>query len=305
VSAPGLRPDEVRSFLSGHHGAPVSELEPLHGGYWSSAFGYRLDDRRLVVRFSDTRDGFDADRRAMAHSSVDLPVPEVLSIGAAFGGSFAISVRRDGRFLEEVGAEEAERAGPCLERLLAALRAQPPDEQPSSWRAWLLAGLVDDPAQRVSGWRSSLASDAGLDRLFRATEARVRSLVDDCPERRDLVHGDLLHQNVLVSEDAAEVNAVFSWKCSVRGDFLFDVAWCTFWAPWHPGIEAIDVWMRTMGSPTLSDAELVDAARRHHCYELHIGATHLGWCAWTANDEDLRAVAARTAEVLERGPRQK
>jgi Phosphotransferase enzyme family len=88
----------------------------------------------------------------------------------------------------------------------------------------------------------------------------------------DLVHGDLLHGNVLVSPDARRVEAVLSWKCSVRGDFLFDAAWCSFWAPWH------------------------------HCYELHIGFTHLGWNVWTGNQADLAATARRLAEVLERGP---
>ena len=32
---------------------------------------------------------------------------------------------------------------------------------------------------------------------------------------------------------------------------------------------------------------LVDAAARHHCYELQIGFTHLGWNIWTGNRADL------------------
>jgi hypothetical protein len=47
---------------------------------------------------------------------------------------------------------------------------------------------------------------------------------------------------------------------------------------------------------------LRDAAARHHCYELHIGFTHLGWNIWTGNQADLAATARRLAEVLERGP---
>jgi hypothetical protein len=81
-------------------------------------------------------------------------------------------------------------------------------------------------------------------------------LLDACPERRDLVHGDLLHGNVLVSPDARRA---------------------------EPGA-------------------LLDAAARHHCYELHIGFTHLGWNVWTGNQADLAATARRLAEVLERGP---
>jgi hypothetical protein len=47
---------------------------------------------------------------------------------------------------------------------------------------------------------------------------------------------------------------------------------------------------------------LRDAAARHHCYELHIGFTHLGWNVWTGNQAALAATARRLAEVLERGP---
>ena len=46
---------------------------------------------------------------------------------------------------------------------------------------------------------------------------------------------------------------------------------------------------------------LRDAAR-HHCYELYIGFTHLGWNVWTGDQAALAATARRLAEVLERGP---
>jgi aminoglycoside phosphotransferase (APT) family kinase protein len=111
----------------------------------------------------------------------------------------------------------------------------------------------------------------------------VRALAEACPERRDLVHGDLLHGNVLVSPDARRVEAVLSWKCSVRGDFLFDAAWCSFWAPWHPGIATADPLSGLLRAPAVraGPGALLDAAARHHCYELHIGFTHLGWNVWT------------------------
>jgi hygromycin-B 4-O-kinase len=132
----------------------------------------------------------------------------------------------------------------------------------------------------------------------------VRALVDACPERRDLVHGDLLHGNVLVSPDASRVEAVLSWKCSVRGDFLFDAAWCSFWAPpFHPGIAAADPLSGLLRAPSVraEPGALLDAAARHHCYELHIGFTHLGWNVWIGDQANLAATARRLAEVLERG----
>jgi aminoglycoside phosphotransferase (APT) family kinase protein len=305
MSAMPARPlslEQVEAFLADHHGQPVADLAPLTDGFWSSAFGYRVGDDELVARFGAVRYGFEADRAAMAHASADLPVPEVLAVGDAFGGAFAVSRRHHGRFLEDVAPEEVAQARPMLARLLAALRDAPrrpgADVEPTpSWQRWLVDTLEEDDQQANAGWRAALAAQPSADRLFRALQRRVAELAEACPERRDLVHGDLLHRNVLVREDASRVEAVFSWKCSVRGDHLFDTAWCTFWGEtFHPGIAALDAWSFVGGSD-------VDAALRHHCYELHIGASHLGWYAWTDDAESLRVVEAHTAMLLERGPR--
>ena len=50
--APRLSPDEVEAFLIEWHGRPVSHLEPLTGGFWSSAFAYRIEPKEFVVRFA-------------------------------------------------------------------------------------------------------------------------------------------------------------------------------------------------------------------------------------------------------------
>lgn len=173
-----------------------------------------------------------------------------------------------------------------------------------SWREYLLAGLDDDPGKTVYGWSAALAADRELATLSAAARERVQALADACPERRDLVHGDLLHGNVLVSPDARRVEAVLSWKCSVRGDFLFDAAWCSFWASFHPGIAAAEPLSGLLRAPAVraEPGALRDAAARHHCYELHIGFTHLGWNIWTGNQPALAATARRLAQILERGP---
>ncbi|MET9022679.1 aminoglycoside phosphotransferase family protein [Actinopolymorpha sp. NPDC004070] len=316
MGAEKLTKDEVEAFLAARPGG-VQDLEPLSGGAWSSAWAYRAGNEELVVRFGPDASWYEADRTAMTFAGPDLPVPEVREVGTtASGQAYAISVRhRYGWFLEDTPVELADATGPTLTRLLVALyRVPAPPDVPvvwhqagpstRSWREFLLAGLSDDPDKLVSGWADALAEDAQLAALSAAVTERVKSLVDACPERRDLIHGDLLHGNVLVSPDATRVEAVLSWKCSVRGDFLFDAAWCSFWAPWHPGIAAADPLSGLLRAPTVraEPGALVDAATRHHCYELHIGFTHLGWNVWTKNHEALAATARRLADVLERGP---
>ncbi len=310
-----LAEDQVRAFLAERHAEPVEALERLGGGSWSSAWGYRVGDRQLVARFGPDVAWYEADRAAMAFAGPNLPVPTVHEIGTAPNGqAYAISERHCGRFLEDTPADLAAALAVTLTELLSALRCVPatddrvlwhqPDAPALSWRQWLAGGLVDDPDQKVHGWNAQLAADPVLAPLAAAVSKRTGALLQACPERRDLVHGDLLHGNALVSPDAERLEAVFSWKCSVRGDFLYDAAWCSFWAPWHEGIAAVDPAARVLGASSLraDPAALIDAAVRHHCYELHIGYVHLGWNIWTGNRPDLDATAKRLSEVLERGP---
>ena len=315
VDVEELKQQEVAAFLAGRPGT-AEDLEPLSGGAWSSAWGYRAGSEELVVRFGPEVAWYEADRMAMAFAGPDLPVPHIREVGTTPSGqAYAISIRHHGRFLEDTPVELADAIAPTLTRLLVALYRVPAcpgspvvwhqaDASPGSWREFLLAGLVDDPGKLVSGWSAALAGDRELAALAAAVTERVSALVDACPERRDLVHGDLLHGNVLVSPDAHRVEAVLSWKCSVRGDFLFDAAWCSFWAPFHRGIAAADPLSGLLRAPVVKAerSALLDAAARHHCYELHIGFTHLGWNVWTADQTGLAATARRLAEVLERGP---
>ena len=304
---------EARQFLSSRYGR-IEQLEPLAGGFWSSAYGFTVRGRPLVARFGQSRAFFEADRAAMGFRSAALPVPEVLEIGEAFGGHFAVSSRHYGMRLEDVSPEQSATSGPLLASLLRALYSVPssPDlpviwhspepDSPLTWRSWLKSGLRDDPGRVEHGWHSAIHEHPGAELVFKECEARLERLIASCPERRDLVHGDLLHANVLVTPDARLVTAVFSWKCSVRGDFLYDASWCTFWAPWHPGIEAADAWGRLRREPSIPAEAWVDDALRHHCYELHIGVAHLAWNLFIDNPTELVRVAERLEEILDRGP---
>jgi aminoglycoside phosphotransferase (APT) family kinase protein len=317
--APIISVQEVEAFLQAHHGEPIAHLEPLSGGFWSLAFGYRVGTHELVIRFGADRHAYEADRAATALNAHHIPVPSVLDIGEAFGGVYAISARYFGRFLETVGPEEASTTGPLLLRLLEALfhtplevsapiaRASRPVRPDLSWREWLAVGLADDPRRPIPGWRALLATDANLDRLYSACERRILELLDACPERRDLIHGDLLHANVLLSEDASQVTAVFSWKNVELGDFLFDTAWCSFCGPtFYPGIAATDIFARALHSSLAAEepSAFTDAAERHHCYELWIGATALRGNAWTGDrlPDAQTKIAKHLTRVLDRGP---
>ena len=87
---------------------------------------------------------------------------------------------------------------------------------------------------------------------------------------------------------------------SVWGDFLYEAAWFTFWAPWHPGLAAIDFRTVIRGHYRATGVEVPRFGERLRCYELHIGLTHLAYCAFAGREweDDLWAVARRTRGIL-------
>jgi hygromycin-B 4-O-kinase len=306
-----VRLAQAARFLDQRYRGRARDVAELGGGDWSRAFSFRLDGCDLVARFGRYGEDFAKDREAMAFAGPDLPVPRVLEIGSALGGAYAISERHFGLFLEELDEPRWRRLLPALLRGLDHLRhLQAPEASraredgapavTTSWREWLLEGLVDRPGQRVSGWRAILAASAVLDETFVAAERAFTALLATCPELRHVLHLDLLNRNVLVAEDGSRLVAVFDWGCSACGDFLYEVAWFTFWAPWFAGLAAIDFRsvMRAHYDATGLDVPRFD--ERLRCYELHIALTHLAYCAFAdGREQDLAAVARRTRELLD------
>ena len=302
---------EAAGFLAQRYAGRARDLAELGGGDWSRAFSFRLDGRDLVARFGPYGEDFAKDQQAMAFAGPDLPVPEVLETGRALGGAYAISQRCYGAFLETLDEAGWRRLVPALLRGLDTLRQLPAPAPvpggggmaaapggPESWRDWLLSGLDDRPGARVSGWTAILARRPGLTELFTAARDSFSGLLDACPEIRHVLHGDLLNRNVLVAPDASRLTAVFDWACSAYGDFLYEVAWFTFWAPWHAGLAAIDFRSVIRDHYDLTGVDVPRFGERLRCYELHIGLTHLAYCAFARRDDDLQAVARRTRELL-------
>src|SRR5207302_3215091 len=134
------------------------------------------------------------------------------------------------------------------------------------------------------------------ERAFGAALERIQQLVEWCPNERHLVHSDLLNFNVLVHDE--RVAGVIDWGSALYGDFVWDIAWLTFWQPWYPA------WR---------DVDIADAARRHyaqiglevplfddrlHCYELCIALDGMKYQAFTNRPRDLEATGHRTLELL-------
>jgi hygromycin-B 4-O-kinase len=300
--------DAVRSFLEVHLGPGLELVADLPQGEWSRAFAFRHRRRDRVVRFNPLRASFDLDLVAPRFASAGLPIPAVIEIGEVDGGWFAISERVDGEFLEDLSPAGMEAALPAVLDMLEALRAADTSESIgfgpwdasgqgtyTSWREYLIDVECGVPAELRGGWQDVVAGTALGQSAFDAAVAEVVRLAPGCPGHRHVVHSDLLNRNVFTS--TGRVTGVIDWQCAMFGDHLYDLAWFTFWAPWHPGVASIDWRRRALDRFRSTGADLNDADARLRCYEAHIGLRHLIYNAGR-DRADLDAAARRTLEVL-------
>ncbi|MHB8378366.1 MAG: phosphotransferase family protein [Acidimicrobiales bacterium] len=302
---------DVRTFLDLHYGDAVGAVTLLGEGDWSRAFAFQKDGQDFVIRFGRYREDFEMDRHAATFAGPSLPIPVVVEIGTAFDGAFAISERHRGLFLEQLDLSSFRRLEPNLLRLFDALRDVPvPHDAPVewsaasverlTWREWLAASVEDDGNPRVGGWRGELAKDADIEALYLRGVRALNERLVDCPNDVHLVHGDLLNRNVLVSFDTQRLEAVFDWGCSVHGDFLYDVAWFTFWAPWFRALDAFDFRTVFHSHARNIGLDVPNFEDRLACYEVQIGLSHVAYNTVMKDPDERVRVAKRTEAALAR-----
>jgi hygromycin-B 4-O-kinase len=306
---PRVDAEAAREFLTTCFGDEVREVEEApRQGAWSVAYFFRAGDDDLVLRFAPSRDNFETDRAIATHASADLPIPRVVEIGEACGYHYAVSERAFGSILEELDAGVMRRAFPSVLRMLDALRTadvsrsrgygavvRGGDGQRPSWREHLL-GVGDDPPGVTHGWRARLATHRDAERAFDEAYARFAPLVPAMPEMRHLIHSDLLYGNVLVADD--RVSAVFDWGCAMYGDFLYDLAWLSYFAPWFRGLEAADVRGSALAHYADIGLAVPDFESRMRAYEAHVGLANQAYQALIGDWDELGRTARRTETVL-------
>ena len=298
----------AQEFLRNRFGSDVTDVALAGAGEWSRAFSFNAEGEEFIVRFGAHVEDFHKDRRAFAFRSPALPIPEVTEIGEAFGGFHAVSRRVSGVMLDHLGHDELVRTLPALFRGLDAVRAADVSATSgfgrwgadgtapfSSWRDFLLSVADDDPATRTFG-RASVAAIPTALRAFDSAFAQLGELVASCPEARHLVHGDLLNRNVLV--EAGSLAGVIDWGCSLYGDFLYDIAWLSFWGPWFPAFEGIDIRAEALGHYESIGLAVPDLEARLLCYELHSGlGGGMAYQAYSNKTDELAWTIERLAQV--------
>lgn len=287
-----LETQQVEAFLSEHLGNEVQEVSPIGKGNWSQAFSFRQGDADLVARFGMHVEDFSKDKLASKFATPDLPVPSVLEMGQALGRHFCLSERAYGEMLEGLSEDKMRAIVPAVFRMLDSLREANVDSttgfglwhadgnaSQKSWAEFLLD--VDNETERVHGWHANMAKFPDVAASYNEVLEYLKSHLDLCPEIRHLLHTDLLHFNVMVGD--GKINAVVDWGNGMYGDFLYELAAFSFYAPWYPAMADIDWRLEARRHLEEIGCEVPNFEERLKCYEAHIG---LGGMAYSASIEE-------------------
>jgi hygromycin-B 4-O-kinase len=300
---------QAQAFLTRYLGEPPSAVAQIGAGAWSQCFGFSSSGRDLVIRFGKYVIDFQKDQRAHQFARPELPIPEVLDIGSAFDGYYAVSTRAHGVPLESVSVAQWRALVPAVVAALEAMRTTDLSSthgfggwgvdghaEHASWSDRLLAVQEDTPDQRGHGWRARLATSPEGEAAFCWGLDLLEQVVDD-DVPRSLLHCDLTNRNVLVQ--GGQISGVFDWGCSIYGDHLYELALFEFWAPWQPALET-DVLKSALLERWAAQGYRPEnqAARLLACH-LHIGLEHLAYHASLNNWPMVEAVARRMHALAE------
>jgi hygromycin-B 4-O-kinase len=300
-----LTAQQIKAFLGTQCQQEIHGVCRLGGGEWSQAFAFQCGGAAYVVRFGAHKEDFEKDHRAASFASEKLPTPNVTTIGEAFGGYFAISERVYGEMLDALDAEQMQRLIPAVLQMLDAMRhldlASTAGYGPwnasgnapfHSWAEAVLSVGTDDPSRRTHGWRDWLARSPVGEVPFHQAFARLKQLAHRYAVERHMIHSDLLNRNVVIAHD--RISAVLDWGNAMYGDFLYDLAWFSFWSPWYPAMQGIDWEAEARHHFASLDLAVAHMEERLLCCKIHIGLDAQAYNAFTQRWDALEMIAKRT-----------
>lgn len=302
---------DTEEFLQNRYGTGISAVNTLGKGVWSYTFYFEQNGRKNVIRWSDVSDNFERDAFAAIFNSDVLPVPLIQEIGEVNDRFFAISPFVEGSFLEALTPTELEATAPSVIKMLRALRAVDMSTSTGfgfwnkdgkgnhdSWREFLLDDKNSSAESLIKGWKGQLQpSPTGTADAYDRLWSKSQSLIDYCPEDRDVVHSDLVNRNILVAD--GKVTAVLDWGSSFFGDPLYDIAWLIFCDPWAPNFKATQLIPQLLEDFKADpNSNTKNMNERLLCYQLNIAAGSIANNTFRMDWKTLQKVVDYSTKLL-------
>ena len=165
----------------------------------------------------------------------------------------------------------------------------------SSWSEFLASANQYNPVSRVD-WRAGLARRPETNTLFNRVYQEMTGLLKYCPEKRHLIHNDLLHFNLITKEN--KITGVIDWGCSLYGDFLYDLAMFDLWSFYYPSMEEIDWKGEAKKYFESIVVNLTNFEERLKCYQCHLALDAIKYTVFKNNEKDLAIISGRINELL-------
>lgn len=307
--------EEVFDFLKKNFATDIPSLTPIKAGETSQAFLFSSKDGEFVVRVHSKKHGFEKDKYAYEHfGSEDIPVPKMLQMGQLNGQLYyAITEKAKGKIIDHFAKDEIRTFIPELIKTLDAIRNLDiknttqfgdwdSDGRASevTWKDYL-AKLIEDfssyserseeKGSRSGSYNDKRAEGALLEKnIVEKILAHYKPLIDYCPNILHLVHGDVGFNNMF--SDGNKITGVIDWELSKYGDFLYDVAWLSFW---ETEIDYAGIFLKHYEAEGVS---VPNFRERMLCYKLHFGLGSLQFASDSGQEDTYRWTKDRLLSLL-------
>lgn len=278
----------VLKFLQDKFDKQTVNVIPINEGETSAAFFFTVGDRQYVIRIGGNLEFFEKDRFAGDFfGSSHIPVPRIIALGE-FGKDiyYAISKKIEGNLFFSFKGEKFEKLLPNFITTLDAIHNTNIEKYSgygdwnakgvayfSSWKTFL-ESIQDN---NYFNWKQVFATTPFTKDTFELLFKKHQSLLEFCPEDRNLIHGDYGVNNILAKED--KITGVLDWGLSMYGDPLYDVAWIDFWPAQAPFGEIFFKHYKAKGINVKNYWE------RILCYKIHFVIASMHFYATSNNKE--------------------
>lgn len=292
-----IKQDIVFSFIKNNFDNSISNLELINGGEMSQAFSFQISKGNFVIRINTSSRAFYKDQKAFEiFGNNGIPIPEIIKIGQIDDiYHFAISKKAEGKHITDLTEEEYKKTLPSLLKIMDHIHEIDINDS-SGYGKWNLEGIG-----RNKSWREFLLTInefQNKEDLFKNSfleidvwekvYSEIKKLSEFCSEERFLVHGDYGNNNAV--SDGERVTGIFDWADSLYGDYLYDIAWITFWLKKPERIKEIEGYYEAKNIPNFKERLL--------CYKLRIGLGSLSFYAFSNQKDKYDSIKQRTLNLL-------
>lgn len=272
--------DKLENFLKSYF-KNAKIISEFSGNENARAFLFIGDDKEFVIKVDSNNEDFKKDKYAFAHfASEKIIIPEVIKQGGIEEGLyFSISKKLYGKTLNIANLDELNTVIPNLAIALQSIN-DVDISQTSGYGVWNIEtgnashktwneSILNIVKSSYFNWEELFVEGIYERDLFDKVYSKIVDLTKYVSEERSLVHGDFGFNNVLF--EGENVTGVLDWALSRYGDFIYDIAYLSFW---EDRIDYGAILKDYYASKNMSNYN-----ERLLCYKLHIGLTSSGFSA--------------------------